>query len=88
MWVESALATRTATWADTCDANEQARDFEPSVGAMYGAFGIVLTIIGVLVLANANQVAIAIIIGAALVAGGAYAIIAGAVARGIQLGRR
>ena len=55
---------------------------------MYGALGVVLTILGALVLANANEVAVAIIIGAALVAGGAYAIIAGAVARGIQLGRR
>ena len=82
------MATRTVTWADTCDVNEQARDYEPSAGAMYGALGIVLTIIGALVLANANEVAVAIIIGAALVAGGAYAIIAGAVARGIQLGRR
>jgi hypothetical protein len=68
--------------------NEQARDYEPFAGAIYGALGIVLTIIGALVLAKANEVALAIIIGAALAAGGAFAIIAGAVARGIQLARR
>ncbi len=82
------MATRTLARADTCDVNEQARNDESFSGAMYGALGIALTIIGALVLANANEVAVAIIIGAALVSGGAYALIAGAVARGIQLGRR
>jgi uncharacterized membrane protein len=55
---------------------------------MYGVLGIVLTILGVLVLANANEVKTAEIIGAGLAAAGAYAIIAGAVARGIQLAQK
>ena len=84
----SAVATTTVPWADTRDVNEQTREYEPSAGAMYAALGVVLTIIGALVLAKANEVLLAMIIGAALSAGGAYAIIAGAVARGIQLGRR
>ena len=68
--------------------SETERDYEPSVGAVYGAIGIVLIVLGGFALANANEADAFGAIGLGLMAGGAYAAIAGAVARGIQLARK
>ena len=64
------------------------RAYEPSVGAVYGVIGIVLIVLGGFALANADEADAFGVIGVGLVAGGAYATIAGAVARGIQLARK
>lgn len=64
------------------------RDYEPSAGAVYGAIGIVLVVLGALALANANENDAFGVIGVGLMAGGAYATVAGAVARGMQLARK
>ena len=68
--------------------SETERDYEPSVGAVYGTIGIVLIVLGGFALANANEADAFDAIGLGLMAGGAYAAIAGAVARGIQLARK
>ena len=73
---------------DTCRVSEQASDYEPSVGAVYGAIGIALIVLGGMALANVSEGDAFGVIGVGLTAGGAYAVIAGAVARGIQLARR
>jgi hypothetical protein len=74
--------------ADTYCVSQTEPDYEPSVGAVYGALGIGLIVLGGFALANANEADAFGVIGLGLMAGGAYAAIAGAVARGIQLARK
>lgn len=74
--------------ADTCCVSNTERGYEPSVGAMHGVIGTVLIVLGGLCLANTVEADAFGLIGVGLIAGGAYATIAGAVARGIQLARR
>jgi len=68
--------------------NNEERSYEPSAGAVHGAIGIVLIVLGGLCLANTIEAEAFGLIGVGLIAGGAYATIAGAVARGIQLARK
>jgi hypothetical protein len=68
--------------------SETEPEYEPSVGAVYGTIGIVLIVLGGFAVANANEAAPFGVTGLGMMAGGAYAAIAGAVARGIQLARK
>lgn len=73
---------------DTCCVSRTERAHEPSAGAVYAAVGIVLIVLGGFSLANTIEAQAFGIIGVGLIAGGTYATVAGAVARGIQLARR
>lgn len=68
--------------------SQKERPYEPSVGAVYGVIGIVLIVLGGVAFANANEADAFGIVGIGLIAGGSYATIAGAVARGVQLARK
>jgi hypothetical protein len=62
-------------------------DYQPSSGAVYGVLGVILVLLGRWALANVDEGDFFAVIGFALLASGAYALIVGGVARGIQIGR-
>lgn len=62
--------------------------YQPSAGALYGVAGTGLILAGALAAANTNENDAVGLLGVLLLAGGFYATVAGAVARGIQLARR
>lgn len=62
-------------------------NYEPSRGVIYGVIGAVLLVVGVVALGDAGGDDAYQALSAGLVASGLYCIVAGAVARGIQLAR-
>jgi hypothetical protein len=85
---ERVVSAKDCSRVDTCWVSQTERTYEPSVGAVYAFIGIVLIVLGGVALSNANEADTFGIIGMGLIAGGSYATIAGAVARGIQLARK
>lgn len=71
--------------------NSAGEGFDPyksSFGAAYGSAGVVLLVVGGLLLANVNEDDIFGIGAVVFLGAGLYFLVAGAVARGIQLARR
>ena len=73
--------------ADTCLVSQPESDYQPSSGAVYGVLGVILVLLGRWALANVDEGDFFAVIGFALLASGAYALIVGGVARGMQIGR-
>ena len=63
-------------------------DYFPSAGLLYALVGVVLLALGAVALGNGDESDMFVVLGVVLLGSGCYWIIAGAVARGIQLSRQ